>query len=152
MLDGLASDRLAVLHDRGVPRSRANIDHIVVAPGGVWVVDAKRYKNRRPHLRIEGGLIRPRVEKLYVGSRNGTRLVDGVLGQVEVVRSIVGDVPVRGALCFLEAEWPLFGGAFATRGVQVLWPKRLVKVLRQAEGGVDVAAVAALLAGRLRRA
>lgn len=81
MLDGLASDRLAVLHDRGVPRSRANIDHIVVAPGGVWVVDAKRYKNRRPHLRTEGGLIRPRVEKLYVGSRSCTRLVDGVLGQ-----------------------------------------------------------------------
>lgn len=69
-----------------------------------------------------------------------------------MVRSIVGDVPVRGALCFLEAEWPLFSGAFATRGVQVLWPKRLVKVPRQAEGGVDVAAVAALLAGRLRRA
>lgn len=69
-----------------------------------------------------------------------------------MVRSIVGDVPVRGALCFLEAEWPLFSGAFATRGVQVLWPKRLVKVPRQAEGGVDVAAVAALLAERLRRA
>src|SRR5690606_5722857 len=74
MLDGLASDRLAVLHDRGLPGSRANIDHIVVAPGGVWVVDAKRYKNRRPHLRTEGGLIRPRVEKLYVGSRSCTRL------------------------------------------------------------------------------
>jgi len=152
MLDGPASGRLAALHDRGVPGSRANIDHIVVAPGGVWVVDAKRYKNRRPHLRTEGGLIRPRVEKLYVGSRSCTRLVDGVLGQVGVVRSIVGHVPMRGALCFLEAEWPLFGGAFATRGVQVLWPKRLVKVLREAEGGVDVAAVAALLAGRLRRA
>jgi len=80
MLDGPASGRLAVLHDRGLPGSRANIDHIVVAPGGVWVVDAKRYKNRRPHLRTEGGLIRPRVEKLYVGSRSCTRLVDGVLG------------------------------------------------------------------------
>lgn len=31
-----------VLHDRRMPRGRANIDHIAVAPSGVWVIDAKR--------------------------------------------------------------------------------------------------------------
>ena len=35
-------------------------------------------------------------------------------------------VPVRGFLCFVDADWPLFGGQFTTRHVTVLWPKRLV--------------------------
>ena len=35
-----------VLHDRRIPRSRANIDHLAVAPSGVYVIDAKRYKGK----------------------------------------------------------------------------------------------------------
>jgi Nuclease-related domain len=31
----------AVLHDLAVPRSRANIDHLVIGPGGVFVIDSK---------------------------------------------------------------------------------------------------------------
>jgi hypothetical protein len=124
-LNELASDSLRVLHDRRIPGSRANIDHIAVAPSGVYVIDAKRYKGR-PQLRVEGGVLRPRVEKLVVGSRDCTRLVDGVLMQVDIVRDLVGDdVPIHGVLCFIEADWPLIGGSFTTRGVEALWPKRL---------------------------
>ena len=62
-LDKLAADGpIEVLHDRLIPGTRANIDHIVVAPGGVWVVDSKRYYRQTPALRVEGGLFRPRVE------------------------------------------------------------------------------------------
>ncbi|WP_245603685.1 hypothetical protein [Intrasporangium oryzae] len=32
-------------------------------------------------------------------------------------------------LCFLAADWPLIGGDFQTRGVHVLWPKKLTSVL-----------------------
>jgi hypothetical protein len=54
-----------------------------------------------------------------VGSRDCTKLVDGVLKQVDVVRGVLGnDVPVLGVLCFVEADWPLIGGNFTTRGVQ----------------------------------
>lgn len=35
-----------LLNDRSIPRSRANIDHIAIAPAGVWVVDSKRYKGK----------------------------------------------------------------------------------------------------------
>jgi Nuclease-related domain len=35
-----------MLHDRAVPRSRANIDHIAIAPTGVYVIDCKRYKGK----------------------------------------------------------------------------------------------------------
>ncbi|QKE83183.1 nuclease-related domain-containing protein [Arthrobacter sp. NEB 688] len=142
-LDGQAGDTVRLLHDRRIPCTRANIDHIAVTAHGVVVIDAKRYKGR-PSLRVEGGILRPRVEKLMIGSRDCSKLVDGVLKQVALVRDIVGEgVPVEGALCFLDADWPLFGGDFTTRGVQVLWPKKLYKHLQQA-GPLDAVAIDAL--------
>jgi hypothetical protein len=36
----------AVLHDLAVPRSRANLDHLVIGPGGVFVIDSKQYRGR----------------------------------------------------------------------------------------------------------
>lgn len=71
-LNELATDSLRVLHDRRIPGSRANVDHLVVTPNGVFVVDPKRYAGR-PHLRVEGGLVRPRVEKLTRSRSRGLR-------------------------------------------------------------------------------
>lgn len=139
-LNELASDSLRVLHDRRIPGTRANIDHLAVTPTGVFVIDAKKYAGR-PHLKIEGGLLRPRVEKLMVGRRNCTKLVDGVLKQISIVREVIGDqVAVQGVLCFVEADWPLLGGSFTTRGVEVMWPKKLYPLL-QAGDRTDIDAV-----------
>jgi hypothetical protein len=140
-LDQIASDTLRLLHDRRIPKSKANIDHLAVTASGVYVIDAKKYRGR-PHLKIEGGLLRPRVERLLVGSRDCTKLVDGALKQVDVVRGVLqdDDVPVHGVLCFVEADWPLIGGAFTTRGVQTLWPKRLYPQLK-AEGPLTSATI-----------
>ena len=136
-LNELASERLRVLHDRRIPGSRANIDHLAVTPSGVFVIDAKKYAGR-PRLKVEGGLLRPRTEKLVVGSRSCTKLVDGVLKQVEVVKKAIGDdVPVQAVLCFVGADWPLIGGSFTTRGVMVLWPKKLYPLLA-ADGSTTI--------------
>ena len=75
-LDSLAYDDIAVLHDRRIPGSKANIDHIAITRSGIWVIDAKRYKGR-PELKIDGGILRPRVEKVLAGGRDCTKLVDG---------------------------------------------------------------------------
>jgi hypothetical protein len=116
------------------------------------VIDAKRHKCR-PELKIEGGILRPRVEKVMVGRRDSTKLVDGVLMQVDLVRDVVGDLPIAGSLCFVEADWPLIGGAFVTRGVHVLWPKRLAKLLEESSAGpVDVAATRESLVSRFKAA
>jgi hypothetical protein len=151
-LDSLASADLAVLHDRRIPGTRANIDHLVVTRGGVWVVDAKRYVGQRPELRVEGGIFRPRVERLFVGRRDQTKLVDGVLKQVDLVRNVVGDVEITGAICFVEADWALFGSTFTTRGIHVTRPQRLAKLLDKDSGDVEVNALARVLAGRFRSA
>ena len=150
-LDSLVSEAVAVLHDRRIPGTKANIDHIAITTAGIWVIDTKRYKGK-PELRIEGGILRPKVERLLVGRRDCTKLVDGVLKQVDLVREVVGDIPVVGSLCFIEADWPLIGGAFATRGVQVLWPKRLAKLLVEGEGAVEVSAVRDALASHFKPA
>ena len=151
-LDALASDSVRVLHDRRIPGTRANIDHLVVTTQSIWVVDTKKYKGR-PSLQVDGGLFRPRVEKLIVGGRDKSKLVEGVEWQVERVQDAVDGVPVIGVLCFVEADWPLIGGSFSVRDVEVLWPKKLVARLSvSSTGPVDVGATAALLAGRFRGA
>jgi hypothetical protein len=76
--------------------------------------------------------------------------VDGVRKQAEIVRSALDvDVPVRGVLCFVDGDWPLIGGAFTTRGVRVLWPKRLYSEL-QANGPIDAEGVAQVHRGLAR--
>ena len=39
----LADSGAVLLHDRRVPNSRANIDHLAIGPGGATVIDAKNY-------------------------------------------------------------------------------------------------------------
>lgn len=140
-LDRLASETIRLLHDRRLPKSRANIDHLAVTATGVYVIDAKKYRGR-PHLKVDGGLFQPRVERLLVGSRDCTKLVDGVLKQVDVVQAILEPgVPVHGVLCFVEADWPLLGGNFTTRDVLALWPKKLYPRL-EAEGPLTADTIA----------
>lgn len=131
-LDALTERGARVLHDRRIPGSRANIDHILIAPAGVFVIDAKRYKGR-PHLRVEGGILRPRVETLMVGSRDCTKLITRIDKQVGLVTAALppaaaaGGPSVRGMLCFVDADWPLVGGAFTTMGIDILWPKKIAE-------------------------
>ncbi|MCR6647279.1 MAG: NERD domain-containing protein [Cellulomonas sp.] len=139
-LDGLTAQGVRVLHDRRIPRTKANIDHIAVSATGVWVIDAKRYTGR-PTLRVDGGIIRPRTTRLTVGSRDCTKLVEGVQRQVGLVTAALsaaglGDIRVHGELCFVQADWPLIGGAFQIDGVDVLWPKKLADLL-VAPGSLD---------------
>jgi hypothetical protein len=46
VLAALERQGWAVLHDLAVPRSQANIDHLVIGPGGVFVIDSKQYRGR----------------------------------------------------------------------------------------------------------
>ncbi len=150
-LDRLSEVGVIALHDRRIPGTRANVDHIAVTPWGVWVIDAKRYLHKRPDIITEGGFLGfGGTDRLTVGGRKKDELVEGVLRQVERVTAVVGDAAsVRGALAFVDADWPLIGGDFMVRGVAVLWPKRLAKLmLRQEPPTVDVEGLARLIAAR----
>lgn len=125
-----------LLHDRRIPRSRANIDHIAFAATGVFVIDCKRYRGR---VSVRHPLIgKP---KLIVAGRDRTKLIDGLDRQVAAVRAslddLAADVPVRGCLCFVPPE-----GLMADSGLPVIrtlrigghtlyYPRRLVKRLNR---------------------
>ena len=100
-----------VLHDRKIPKSVANNDHILISSRGIFVIDAKNYKGM---VRVEekGGIFSPLTETLYVGNRNQTKLVEGVKKQIAIVTKAFDDhnssVPIFGMLAFYKAEWPLF--------------------------------------------
>lgn len=118
-------DDVIVLHDRRIPGSRANIDHIAVAPSGVWVIDAKRYKGKVAVSKPLFG-----KAKLTIAGRDKTKLIDGLAKQVALVETVVAelapDTPVHGALCFVEADLPLVG-SLSFNGYPLLYPKRLAK-------------------------
>ena len=46
LLEHLPGRQWMVLHDLALPGSRANVDHLVIGPTGVWVVDTKAYRAR----------------------------------------------------------------------------------------------------------
>jgi hypothetical protein len=148
-LDRLTTSGAVVLHDRQMPGSRANIDHIVVAPSGVWVVDAKRYRGkveRRDH----GRLFRPDL-RLHVGGRDCSKLVAGMAKQVAAVRRALDDegIAVHPVLCFTGSEWPAFADPFTVDTVLVTWPKALVKTIsRAADQHVSVSQIADVLSKR----
>lgn len=136
-LDTLRAKDFGVLHDRRKPGSRGNIDHLVVAPSGIWVIDSKHYKGLVEQ-RDKGGWFREDT-RLYVRGRDQTKLIEGVRGQVAAIRRVTDDaIPVRGALCFVEANWKLFSRPFEIDGVAVTWWKALAKLL-EGNGPLDAA-------------
>jgi Nuclease-related domain len=46
LLARLERDGWVTLHDLAVPGSRANLDHLAIGPGGVFVIDSKQYRGR----------------------------------------------------------------------------------------------------------
>lgn len=123
---------IVALHDRKVPGSRANLDHLAVTPAGVWAIDSKRYPGARIELRDVGGLLR-RDERLYVGGRDRTHLVESMAWQVEAVSKVLGEleetVGVRPLLCFVESTWGWLAKPFMVQDVTVCWPSALPDIL-----------------------
>jgi Nuclease-related domain len=77
-------DGLQVLHDRRVRGTRGNIDHIAIAPAGVFVVDAKAYQGLI-EIRNRGWFFRPDW-RLTVGRRDKSKLARNMAWQVDAVR------------------------------------------------------------------
>jgi hypothetical protein len=135
-LTGVAG--LKVLHDRRVPGTRGNIDHIVVAPAGVFMVDAKRYAGLI-RIRDRGGLFK-RDDRLYVGSRDCSKLADNMAWQIGAVRGALDSagtdfagIPVEPVLCFVDGEWPLLFPPTIYKGVRLEGMRSIKKLVTGSE-------------------
>jgi len=130
-------DDVQVLNDRRVPGTRGNIDHIVIAPAGVFVVDAKRYAGTI-RIRDVGGFFK-RDERLYVGRRDCSHLADNMAWQIEAVERALRSVdaeptpPITPVLCFVRGEWPLISPPDSYREVRLEGTRSIRKLLRSAQ-------------------
>jgi hypothetical protein len=126
--------RWVVLNDRAVPGSRANIDHLVIGPTGVWVVDTKASRARL-HVRRGG---------VWVGDR----LID--TGSVAWEAAEVSGLLAVGATPLVAVHGDgLCRRGKRSRGVRVLPATALVRRLRRGSrvlSRTDVAALARLAA------
>jgi len=137
VLSGLAADSILALHDRRIPNSRANIDHIAIGPAGIYVIDAKRYVGKRVEVRSSGGLFSKRRGELFVGGRRKPDLVNGLTPQVNAVLAALSesDLPtgfiVQPVLCFVDAEWSWLSSSLNLDGVAVVSPRGLKKLVQK---------------------
>jgi Nuclease-related domain len=125
-----------VLNDRRMPHSRANIDHLAIAPSGIRVIDAKRYKEKIEVRKPFFG-----EEKLVIAGRDKTKLIEGLSKQAEAVRGGLGliekQLPVHACLCFLNSEGQSGGSGIpllqtlTVSGFPLMNPRRLAKRLNQ---------------------
>ena len=145
-LDDLRGDGVRVLHDRRIPGSRANIDHLAISPAGVFTVDAKRYTGK---LEVRG-----RGSELWIKGRNRSKLLEQAHRQAEVVRSLLQQsgfdgVEVTPTLCFVNTEIPLLFAPKQAGGVLLGKPRQLRSWVIS-DGGTslgpsDVVAIAGVL-------
>ncbi len=145
---------IVVLNDRKVPRTRGTIDHLIIGPSGIWIVDAKNDRGRIER-RDVGHWRVPDIE-LFVNGRNRMNAVEGMEWQSDAVYAALAgtsfaETPIHSALCFTNSEWPLLAKPGTVRGVWILWAKKLVELASQ-PGDLDdqaIEQIARLLSSRL---
>jgi hypothetical protein len=137
-------DGVQVLHDRRVPGSPANIDHVVISPAGIFVVDAKAYKGQI-QIRNRGWFFKPDY-RLYVGRRDCSQLASDLGWQVKAIEIALGSAnvdpipPVNPVLCFVGGEWPLLSPPTEFLGVR-LEGTRSIRKLVTADQRLDAQAI-----------
>jgi hypothetical protein len=111
----------AVLHDLAIPGSRANLDHLVIGPGGVFVVDSKQYRGR---LQLDGS------GQLWHGRYPLAPVLRAVDFEADQAAHVLVDpgvvvVPIM-AVHGAQVPW----GKVVMQGVPVVAARRLPSMLR----------------------
>jgi len=145
-LDPLAAEGFFILHDRKIPGSPANIDHIVIGPTGVFVIETKNIAGR---MTIAGDEVRIAGRRVNAVEEVGheAEAVSAVLGPALDSRGLTV-VPV---ICAHRADLPLFRSSVA--GIRIVDGKGLAHLLKASPAVLspdDVGALAALLTARFR--
>ncbi len=85
----------AVLHDLNVPGSKGTIDHVVIGPGGAFIVVSRRYGE---HIDYRDG-------QLWAGDRSMRSVLEGARGESELMTQSLG-TPVVPVLALLDTMLP----------------------------------------------
>jgi Nuclease-related domain len=114
LLDRLDRDGYVVLHDLAMPGSPANVDHLVIGPSGLFVIDSKLWT---------GSVQQSADGLLWHNHYRLDRTLATVRWQAETVGRLVG-VPVAPLICVHGAH--VQGGGLRAQGVAIV-PAFLVR-------------------------
>lgn len=143
------SKESVILTDRRVPGTKSNIDHIVIASSGVWIIDTKNWKGRIEYKASSSMGVDTR---LYVGGKDRTSVVEAMYALVIPVAQAIGDrtVPVNSALVFVNGEWALsavprmlINRPYKHLEVWIAPPKNLARLINEA-GPLQLEAIRSL--------
>lgn len=100
-LDVLRAQGWVLFHDIRWPgRPKANIDHVAIGPGGVFVIDSKNWT----------GSVTVRDGVLWHQGRRREEAVAGAAEAALAITGVLGNLPATPVLCFVRYE-PLDGWA-----------------------------------------
>jgi hypothetical protein len=130
--EGLKSGEV-ILNDRTIPQSKANIDHIVIASSGIWIIDSKHWKGQI-QVKNVGGIMHS-TQKLFVDGRDESYRAERMYSQVIPIANTVNDpsVPIRPVLVFIDGNWGagttlriLRHRPYEMLGVLISWPRAVI--------------------------
>lgn len=130
ILDDARVKGVLALHHRLVPGHRSRVEHLTVGASGIHIIDVKHFKNASIEVRrSDDG-----AAELVVGGRVMTAAVDATARRVAAVRSLLttvglGDIPVSGAVCFVDGLLPLGAADVEVKGIRVLRPSGLTAMV-----------------------
>lgn len=151
LLTPLTREGWQILHDRALPGSRANLDHVLIPPSGegLIVLDTKRWHAQKP-TRLVGG-------RVHCGDEDRHDQVEKVAGYARRVAAAVG-VPGGSVVPLLVVHGSRVAGGHldvtlpgTPLPVYVLDPDWMMSTLRAAGSGQDPH-TAGVLAERVARA
>lgn len=109
-----------ILHDLAIPGSKANVDHLVIGPSGVYVVDSKNYRWK---------ITENRAGELWSGKYPMARIIEAANWEATKVAGHLGGVAVEAMLCVHGAELPRRD--LVKNGVRILSPRGVMQALQE---------------------
>lgn len=145
LLQRLEARGWRAIHDRRIPGSEANIDHIVVGPGGVFVIETKNYSSK----------VTVGRSTIFAGGQNQTKILKQAKGEAlaayRVIEPLIKPLGlrVRPVVCFIGVVRDQ--GARRVQGVEVVSSTELVRFLGTRPAVLDESQVATMsfMLGRL---
>jgi hypothetical protein len=134
-----------VLHDRKIPGSKANIDHVAIGPGGVFAIETKNYK----------GEVKARGDDLFVGGQRRTSTVEQTWREAVAVQGALAEhlarlaIDVVPVLCIHGSQVPWE----TVQGVKIVGPRGLKKLISGSPAKLhedDIRVMAAIADSALR--
>jgi Nuclease-related domain len=114
LLDRLTRDGYVIFHDLAVPGSPANVDHLVIGPTGVFVIDSKQWT----------GSVHQSADGLaWHNHYRLDRTLEAVRWEAETIGGLLG-TPAAPLLCVHDAH--VQGGGLHAHGVAIV-PAHLLR-------------------------